>query len=406
MNRSGRLAKVLLYSHDSYGMGHLRRNLVIAGGLLSDSRPAQVVLASGSPVLHRVKRPQGLVCAQLPPIVKTGPDDYRPFGTDLPMSLVTRARSAVLCDIVRRWQPDVLLVDHAPQGAKGELLPVFDLIRTHSPHTAVMLGLRDILDEPARVRSAWSQQHVYETLESVYDQVVVYGERDVFDVVGAYAIPQPLASAIQFCGYVTGPGLHQIDPKGGAADRGLVFGTIGGGGDGVEVLIATARGAVAAGRPALLCTGPLMSDIDRRTLDAALAGLPGVQVVEQTDVAAAARTAGCVVTRGGYNTLCELVPLGVPVVVVPRVWPRREQLLRAQAFAGRGLVHLVDPAREDLDGGVQRAVQDATSGRIGQGPRRPLDISGAHRVVDALHRVARSHTAMADRPELRQVVPA
>ena len=388
MTRAPQLGKVLLYSHDSYGLGHLRRSLAIARRLLGEASPPQVVLASGSPVLDRVDRPERLITAQLPPVTKVGPEEYRPTDALISMSLVKQARSAVLRDITLRWRPDVLLVDHAPHGLKGELLPVFDAIRSRGLPTKVVLGLRDILDEPASVRSAWAEQGVYETLGDVYDQVMVYGERDLFDVVGAYGIPEPLASRVEFCGYVTSE-VPSGRPATGRAPAvgGHVLGTVGGGGDGVEVLASTLEAARRADLPAVLCTGPLMSAADRAVLDQAVARYrrlgQKVRVLEHVqDLPALARDARCVVSRGGYNTLCELLALSVPVVVVPRVWPRREQLLRARAFTERGLVCLVDPRHDDLAGRVAAAVSGAMAG---DAPARlPLDLGGARRAVAVL----------------------
>lgn len=407
MNSTRRLSEVLLYSHDTYGMGHLRRNLAIARQLLRGDG-TRVVLASGSPVLDRVVRPPGLVCVQLPPVVKTGPDEYRSFENTVSLSLIGRARSAVLSDIVTRWQPDVLLVDHAPHGMKGELLPVFDTIRSRSPQTKVVLGLRDILDEPTRVRATWKAEGIYDTLEAVYDRVLVYGDREVFDLGRSYGIPEPLASRIEYCGYVTGEGPNRaIRPDGLSADGGYVLGTVGGGGDGVDVLIATAHAAAMAGLEAVLCTGPLMSDSDHRLLDDLTVGLPGVVVVEHlSDLAAVAAAARCVVSRGGYNTLCELLNLAAPTIVVPRVWPRREQLLRARAFADRGLVRLVEAHDDALIPAVSEAVADAirSPGRA----RHELDLDGAQRVVASLTRaVGEPGVAGFDASnELTRMVPA
>jgi predicted glycosyltransferase len=403
MTNTGPLAKVLLYSHDTYGLGHLRRNLAIARHLLSQPGAPQVVLASGSPVLNQVDRPERLICAQLPPVTKTGPEQYRPLEPGVPMSVVTRARTAVLSDIVLRWEPDVLLVDHSPHGVKGELLGVFDLIRSRHLATRLVLGLRDILDEPASVRRTWADQGVYGTLRDTYDQVVVYGEREVFDVVEAYAIPEPLASGVEFCGYVTSEATSPPRP---ALEDGYLLGTVGGGGDGVEVLLATLGAAQRLGAPAVLCAGPLMNAADRQVLAAAVAdharsGLEVRLLDHVQDLPGLAREARCVVTRGGYNTLCELLAISVPVVVVPRAWPRQEQLLRARAFAERGLVHMVEPDGGDLGQEVTRAVNAATTTPGAR--RRPLDLQGAQRVVDALSRVAAGQCADGD---LEERIPA
>ncbi len=305
MTPTTRLSRVLLYSHDTYGLGHLRRNLVIATELLNGPRPPQVVLASGSPVIDQVPRPAGLICVQLPPVVKTGDDEYRAVDPTMSLSLVRRARTAVLLDVVRRWTPDVFLVDHAPQGMKGELLPVFDELPRVSPGTKIVLGMRDILDEPARVQQAWRDAGVYETLASVYDRILVYGDQAVFDLVRKYRIPSSTADRLDYCGYVTGDRAQlPVPPPGLPPGAEYVLGTIGGGGDGSDVLVATARAAVRSGIAAVLCTGPLMPASDRERLVAATQDMPSVVVVDHLrEPAAVAAGARCVVTRAA-TTAC------------------------------------------------------------------------------------------------------
>jgi len=393
MTPTTRLSRVLLYSHDTYGLGHLRRNLVIATELLNGPRPPQVVLASGSPVIDQVPRPPGLICVQLPPVVKTGDDEYRAIDPTMSLSLVRRARTAVLLDVVRRWTPDVLLVDHAPQGMKGEMLPVFDELPRVSPGTKVVLGMRDILDEPARVQQAWRDAGVYETLTSAYDRILVYGDRTVFDLVREYRIPPVVADRVEYCGYVTGDRTQlSVPPPGLPQGTDYVLGTIGGGGDGSELLVAAARAAVRSGMAAVLCTGPLMAPSDRAWVVAATRDLPSVVVVDHLrEPVAVAAGARCVVTRGGYNSLCELVRGGVPTIVVPRTWPRREQQLRAEAFESRGLVCRVDEDGPDLEGRLADAIASATAST--PSPAVHLDLDGRHRVVAALRRVAGERTA-------------
>ena len=50
-----------------------------------------------------------------------------------------------------------------------------------------------------------------------------------------------------------------------------------------------------------------------------------------------------VLCMGGYNTTCEVLGLAVPAVIVPRMTPRLEQLMRARRLADRGLVHWLHP---------------------------------------------------------------
>ena len=73
------------------------------------------------------------------------------------------------------------------------------------------------------------------------------------------------------------------------------------------------------------------------------AGIRFIDHVDDLDPYVAA--ADLVVSRGGYNTVCEILSFGRPAIIVPREAINdvvdREQLLRAQALAGRGLVQVI-----------------------------------------------------------------
>ena len=382
MNAAGTgLRRVLLYAHDTYGLGHLRRNLAIAGRLLERRPGLQVVLMTGSPVAERFPVPRGLTLVQLPPVVKAGAEDYRPRDHRWDIGLVRRARSAIMTDAARRFRPDVFLVDHAPQGMKGELLPVFAALRAASSATRIVLGLRDVLDDPASVRLAWSEQGAYETLETAFDRILVYGSASVFDVVSAYGLSGAVAAKLTYCGYVGRPAGPRV--PGPVAGQPFVLGTAGGGGDGTEALSATLAASAALAVASLVVTGPLMSEADRLALARQAASDARAQVVEFIpDLSDAMTRASAVVTMGGYNTLCELVASGTPTVVVPRIHPRREQAIRAELFARHGVVSVVVPGA-GLDARLQEALAAALATGRHRGPSG-LDLNGLDRVDAAV----------------------
>ncbi|MAF47476.1 MAG: hypothetical protein CMM10_04375, partial [Rhodospirillaceae bacterium] len=47
----GRDARVLIYSHDSFGLGHLRRCRAIAHSLVGQHHKLSVLILSGSPII-------------------------------------------------------------------------------------------------------------------------------------------------------------------------------------------------------------------------------------------------------------------------------------------------------------------------------------------------------------------
>ncbi|MFN6477682.1 glycosyltransferase [Nostoc sp. DedQUE07] len=48
--------------------------------------------------------------------------------------------------------------------------------------------------------------------------------------------------------------------------------------------------------------------------------------------------ADAVVAMGGYKTTCEILSVGKPAVVVPRIKPSREQCIRAENLANLGVL--------------------------------------------------------------------
>ena len=71
-NSEARRPMVFLYSHDTYGLGHLRRNLAIAEHLLARPAAFSVRLLTGSPVIGSWALPDGLDVTTLEPVIKTG----------------------------------------------------------------------------------------------------------------------------------------------------------------------------------------------------------------------------------------------------------------------------------------------------------------------------------------------
>jgi predicted glycosyltransferase len=372
--------KVMLYSHDTYGLGHLRRNLRIANHLLSQADGLRIVLVSGSSVAGCFPIPPGLTVVKLPPVRKVGAELYQPVNPTLSIGLIRRTRTAIMADVVRRFQPDLLLVDHSPAGMNGELRGVFDAVRDHSPATRVVLGLRDVLDDPPTVTKTWTEQDIYGLLDEVYDEILVYGSREVFDVGRQYRLPPRLHQRLQYTGYLGPARAHNLEcaVRPGQSNRPYVLATAGGGGDGVAVLAAAMEAGASLGLATKVVTGPLIDDSDFETLDELARRTPGVEMVRfHPELRAAMAGAAAVVTMGGYNSLCEAISARVPTVVVPRNHPRLEQTIRARLFSERGLVDVVPPG-PGLGARIARAVAAGAGSRPSGDP---IDLGGLNRLA-------------------------
>ena len=346
--------KVFLYSHDTFGLGHLRRNLAIAHRLLACGGKFSVLLLTGSPVIGQWDLPPGLQVQPLPPVVKTGAESYEARAKGQLFGMVKGYREALILKLVLRDRPDVLLVDHAPAGMNGELLSTLALIRQEHPHTRVILGLRDILDSPENVRAIWREQNIHALLEHAYDNILVYGSRALFDVVEGYGIAKENARKVVYCGHVVAQPesrpSHENTPCWNTARAGarpVILVTAGGGGDGFSLMSAylEALPKMAPGpRYSVIVLGPLMSAPESAALHAAAASCEDVELVDfTTNLVPSLRAASLVIAMAGYNTSAEIIAWKKPAILVPRAAPRAEQLMRARLLASLGLVDIVEP---------------------------------------------------------------
>jgi nucleoside-diphosphate-sugar epimerase/predicted glycosyltransferase len=391
--------RVAIYSHDTYGLGHIRRNLAIAEELLRRERGFEVLLLTGSPVVDRWSFPQGLEVQPLPPVVKVGPDRYAARDGSVDFETIKRRREGAIEDALARFRPDVLLVDHAPAGMKGELLPVFSQAGKTLPGMRFVLGLRDILDEPTVVRAAWEREKMAELIERVYARVLVYGSETIFSPLEAYALPFTIACKTTYCGYVSRPfargGTHGARPQ--MPLRILV--SAGGGGDGFTLMrdAAIALTAQPLGTvEATFVAGPLMPKESYDATAAMLSSMPWARLVHdtveperllaQTDLA---------IAMGGYNTVTEILAARMPAVLVPRTQPRAEQRLRAELLAARGLVWNAgggDDAAARIADFVRAAIAGARPARV---DAHDLELGGAANAAAELERMLGAERAYA-----------
>lgn len=399
--------RVMIYSQDGLGLGHLRRTTLLAAECLAAAPTASVLTVCDSPLSQFFARRDGHDYVKLPSIRKIRPGEWSPISLAQRFGDVLRLRTELIRTAANGFRPDVLLVDHMPHGAMGELVPTLHALRRMG--TRAVLGLRDILDAPETVRERWHLEGAFDAVEEHFDQVLVYGSRNVFDVAHEYAWPAAVRDRLRYCGYVSSPapdtpgeelrrrylGAHEHDGQ-------LVVAMAGGGADAVELFdtLVTAAPEVLAGRrgAVVVITGPFFP-AEERTRLTALAG-PGVTVLTSVpDALSYMRAADLVVAMAGYNTTVELLTTGARALLVPRRGPSAEQQMRASRFAARGWVRWLPP--EQLD---PASLADAVAAAL-EAPVSPVrlapDLDGRRRA--ARHLLAATPST---RTAVRPAIPA
>ena len=345
--------RFLLYSHDGLGLGHTRRNLALAAAVTRLAPLSSVLMATGTDDAHRLGLPPGVEILKLPALRKTANNVYlsrrMPIGADD----LRRLRASLLEASVRSFEPHVVLVDKHPFGARGEFRAGLDAARRQGAH--LVLGLRDILDDPATVRREWAEYGLQQAIAALHDLVLVYGEQAVFDPILEYGFPESVSERTRFCGYVVNqdngpvPEDESIRFPISSPQRPVVLATAGGGEDGAVLLKNFLRACQGAPWQGVVIAGPMTPESDLQQLRtlAVAAAVPLHTFVPRLPTLFPKVDA--LVCMGGYNTLCEAMSAAMPTVCVPRSVPRAEQLLRARAFHNLDLLQVVEPEHLEPD---------------------------------------------------------
>jgi predicted glycosyltransferase len=345
-------ARILMYSHDTFGLGHLRRCRTIAHSLVEDYRGLEIMIISGATIAGAFDYRARVDFVKIPSVIKLRNGEYQSMERHRDLDDTLTMRRSIIRHTAETFRPDIFIVDKEPMGLKGEVEETLAFLKTHG--TTLVLGLREVMDAPHLLDAEWKRKNVMPKISQFYDAVWVYGPPDFYDPLVGLDVPETVRNKMNFVGFLQRsvsseerPG-HR--PKG---DYLLV--TTGGGGDGADLVNDVMRAYQrdpTLQHKALVVLGPYMPAKQRRKLMRRSESIPYIEVIEfdnRMEELVAGATA--VVAMGGYNTYCEILSFDKPALIVPRVQPREEQLIRARRAAELGLVDMLlpdeaeDPAR-------------------------------------------------------------
>ncbi len=350
--------RVLIYSHDTFGLGHLRRSRAIAHALVAACPDARAVIVSGSPVVDRFAFAPGVRTVRLPPVTKLSDGTYASAGPAT-LARTVEDRTAALMRTAEAVRPHVVIVDKEPAGFHGEMLPVLE--REAARGTKLVLGLRDVLDEADRLAPEWERKGAVEAMDRFYDEIWVYGLGRIHEPLAGLALAPDLARRIGnrlvYTGYLRRelPEARADRREPAVAAGPFLLVTPGGGGDGaglIDWVIAAYEADPGIPLPCLVAFGPFLDAAIREGFDRRIAALGGrvSAITFDSEIEVLMRKAAGIVAMGGYNTFCEILSFDRPAVLVPRTEPRREQAIRALAAERLGLVRVLmeDDGRDPL----------------------------------------------------------
>lgn len=335
-------ARILMYSHDTFGLGHLRRCRTIAHSLVEDYRGVQILIISGATIAGAFDYRARVDFVKIPSVIKLHNGEYTSMDRHIDLHETLKMRQSIIRHTAESFEPDMFIIDKEPLGLRGEVEDTLVYLKTKG--TRLVLGLRDVMDAPHLLEAEWKRNDVLTKIAKLYDDVWVYGPPDFYDPLTGIDVPQALRDKMKFVGFLQRNALGGTRSEHAPQEDYLLV-TTGGGGDGADLVrdvIAAYQADPTLDHHALVVLGPYMPVEMRQKFMEAGATHPKLKIIEfdnrMEDLISGAKA---VVAMGGYNTYCEILSFDKPALIVPRTEPRQEQLIRATRASELGLVSMV-----------------------------------------------------------------
>lgn len=365
-------ARVLIYSHDTFGLGHLRRCRAVAHALVERNKDLSVLILTGSPIIGSFDFKARVDFVRIPGIIKLRNGDYTSLKLHLDIEETLALRASIIRHTAEAFDPDLFIVDKEPLGLQGEVSDTLAMLKARG--TPLALGLRDVMDEPALLEPEWRRKNVVPALTDLYDSIWVYGLPQICNPMTGISVPDSVHRKTIYTGY-----LRRSSPPDGAAYRmhseprpPFILVTPGGGGDGEELVdwvLSAYETTPDLPHDALIVTGPFMNSERQREFCDRADRLDNVRAITfDAHLEGLMAQAVGVVAMGGYNTFCEILSFDKRAIIVPRTKPRMEQFIRASRARDLGLVSML------CDPGVRDPQAMATALRQLSQQKRPSEV--------------------------------
>lgn len=341
-------ARILMYSHDTFGLGHLRRCRTIAHSLVEHYSGLSVLIISGSAIAGAFDFRARVDFVKIPSVIKLRNGEYTSLDQHIDIADTIRMRESIVLHTAKTFNPDVFIVDKEPMGLKEEITETLNYLKANN--TQLVLGLRDVMDSPTLLKAEWKRKGLIEKIEKTYDHIWVYGPESFYNPLVGLDVPDSVLAKLRFAGFLKRQVSHGNRAKQGG-DKDYILVTTGGGGDGVDLIrsvLTVYEKSSSKLKQALIVLGPYMPSKERREFVKKGKSVSGVKIIDfDARMEDLISNAKAVVSMGGYNTFCEILSFDKPALIIPRTVPREEQLIRTLRAAQLELVDMILP--EDAD---------------------------------------------------------
>jgi predicted glycosyltransferase len=165
--------RILMYSHDTFGLGHLRRCRTIAHALVEAFKGVHVLIVTGSQIAGAFDLKARVDFVKIPSVIKLYNGEYTSISQHINIDETIDWRTKIIHSTAECFAPDIFIVDKEPLGLKRELLPTLQYLKKRG--CKLVVGLRDVLDDEELLAAEWGRNDTLHHIQRFYDDIWIYG---------------------------------------------------------------------------------------------------------------------------------------------------------------------------------------------------------------------------------------
>lgn len=385
--------RIMMYSHDTFGLGHLRRCRTIAHSLVEDFSGLEVLIVSGATIAGAYEYRARVDFVKIPSVIKLRNGEYSSMEKHIDIKQTLELRSAIIRQSAEIFKPDIFIVDKEPMGLRGEVEETLRYLKAND--TRLILGLRDVMDAPHLLDAEWARKETMDKIDQFFDEIWVYGPNDFYDPLTGLDVPQSVRDRMEFVGFLqrqtvlSDEGSHPLD------EEDCILVTTGGGGDGndlVRDVLNAYKHDPSLTTKALIVLGPYLPTDERHALTELGASIEHIEMIAfDSKMENLVAKANYVVAMGGYNTFCEIMSFDKPALIVPRTEPREEQLIRTKRAEELNWVTMLLPEQSRDPATMAAALKKLTRQPAPSSHSDSIKLDGLVKISDKIERLFASN---------------
>lgn len=393
--------RILMYSHDTFGLGHLRRCRAIAHAIVEQYKGVSILLISGSQIAGAFDFKARVDFVKIPSVIKLYNGEYDSIGEYIDIDEILEMRKLIIQRTAEAFNPDIFIVDKEYMGLKGELEPTLEMFR--GTKTRTVLGLRDVMDSYDNLSSEWAEQDVLGKIDKYYDRVWIYGPEDFWNPLEGFEITASLQDKLKYVGFLDRESQHPPLTLNSALPEKYILVTAGGGGDGISIMdqvLSAREHDPSIDFPIVMVLGPFMKSDNQDRIRLRASKLANVRVIKfESRMELLMQNAVGLVGMCGYNTFCEVLSFDKKALFVPRVKPREEQYIRAKRATEKGLCSMLAPQQAAIPSVMAQALANLPNQKLPSLNLSAKDMAGLDIICDEVQMISESRPPQPPRPK-------